>query len=32
MVDPLTAEQLTAIYEDDYLELDDLLSPFPGID
>ncbi|KAK1372910.1 NAC domain-containing protein [Heracleum sosnowskyi] len=30
--DPLTAEQLTAIYEDDYLELDDLLSPFPGID
>ncbi|XP_063942030.1 NAC domain-containing protein 60 [Daucus carota subsp. sativus] len=32
MADPLTAEQLTAILEDDFLELNDLLSPYPGID
>lgn len=32
MDDSLSAEQLMAILEDDYIELDDLVCPCPGID
>lgn len=32
IVDSLTAEQLVAILEEDFLELDDLVSPLPDID
>lgn len=32
IVDSLTAQQLVAILEEDFIELDDLVFPLPGID